>query len=147
MPAREPAVLKLVLLDESIPRQVAQPLREAGYEVSTVEQAGLKGLKNGELLRAAQGRFDVLLTADQSMHAQQNLRGRRIAIVALPTNRRRAVLDRAADIADTIRAAAPGQHIRIAGDGTRTVTNNDDPAGSGADLPPVTPFSFGGGEG
>ncbi|GAA0573547.1 hypothetical protein GCM10009416_10260 [Craurococcus roseus] len=146
MPAREPAVLKSVLLDESIPRQVAQPLWEAGYEVSTVEQAGLKGLKNGELLRAAEGRFDVLLTADQSMHAQQNLRGRRIAIVALPTNRRSAVLDRAADIVDTIRAVAQGQHARVAGDGTRTVRDNDDPAGPHADLAPIKPFSFGGEE-
>lgn len=143
MPAREPAALKSVLLDESIPRQIAQPLREAGYEASTVEQVGLKGLKNGDLLRAAEGRFDVLLTADQGISAQQNLRGRRIAIVALPTNRRRAVLGRAADIADTIRATAPGQHVRIAGDGTRTVRDNDDPAGSRADLPPIPPFSFG----
>ena len=145
MPTAEPAALKRVLLDESIPRQIAQPLRQAGYEVSTVEQAGLKGRKNGELLRAAEGRFDVLLTADQGIHAQQNLRGRRLAIVALPTNRRRAVLDRAADIVNTIRAAAPGRHIRIAEDGRRTARDNDDPAGAHTDLPPVTPFRFGGG--
>jgi hypothetical protein len=144
VPAAERAALKAVLLDESIPWQIAQPLRAAGHEVSTVEQAGLKGFKNGDLLRAAEGRFDVLLTADQSIYAQQNLRGRRIAIVALPTNRRRAVLDRAADIADTIGAAAPGQHVRIAGDGTRTVRDNDDPAGPRSDLRPVKPFSFGG---
>lgn len=138
--------MKSVLLDESVPRQIAEPLRQAGYEVSTVEQAGLKGMKNGDLLRSAEGRFDVLLTADQSICAQQNLRGRRIAIVALPTNRRRAVLDRAADIVDTLRSVAPGQHGRIAGDGKRTVAGNDGPAGSSTDLPPVKPFSFGGGE-
>ena len=138
--------MKSVLLDESIPRQIAEPLRRVGYEVSTVEQAGLKGLRNGDLLRAAESRFDVLLTADQGIPAQQNLRGRRIAIVALPTNRRRAVLDRAEDIVDTLRAATPGQHVRIAGDGTRTVRDNDDPAGPRADLPPVKRFSFGGGE-
>lgn len=136
--------MKSVLLDESVPRQIAEPLRQAGYQVSTIEQAGLKGTKNGELLRAAEGRFDVLLTADQSVAAQQNLRGRRLTIVALPTNRRRAVLDRAADIAATIRAAALGQHVWIAGDGTRTATDNDDPGGPPADLPPVSPFSFGG---
>jgi hypothetical protein len=126
--------LKSVLLDESIPRQIAEPLRRAGYEVSTVEQAGLKGLRNGDLLRAAESRFDVLLTADQGIPAQQNLRGRC------------AVLDRAEDIVDTLRAATPGRHVRIAGDGTRTVRDNDDPAGPRADLPPVKRFSFGGGE-
>jgi hypothetical protein len=56
--------LRAVLLDESMPRQIAEPLRQAGYEVSTGEQAGLKAVKNGELLRAAEGRFGVLLTAD-----------------------------------------------------------------------------------
>jgi predicted nuclease of predicted toxin-antitoxin system len=136
--------LRAVLLDESVPRQIAEPLRQAGYEVSTVEQAGLKGLKNGDLLRAAEGRFDVLLTADQSIHAQQNLRGQHITIAALPTNRRRAVLDRAADIVDTLQAVAPGQHVRIAGGGRRTVSGNDDPAGSSISLPPVKPFNFGG---
>ena len=88
----------------------------------------------------------MLLTADQGIHAQQNLRGRRLAIVALPTNRRRAVLDRAADIVNTIRAAAPGRHIRIAEDGRRTAGDNDDPASAHTDPPPVTPFRFGGGD-
>lgn len=131
------------MLDESIPRQVAEPLRQAGYEVSTVEQAGLKGVKNGELLRTAEGAFEVLLTADQSVFAQQNLRGRRLAIVAIPTNRRRALLDRTADIAATIRQTQPGWCVLVAGDGTRTVRLNDDPTESPADLPPIPPFSFG----
>lgn len=135
-----------VLLDESMPRQIAEPLRAAGCEVSTVEQAGLKGRRNGELLRAAEGRFDVLLTADQSIHAQQNLRGRRIAIVALPTNRRRSVLDRAAEIAAIVREAGPGQCVVVAGDGSRTARANDDPTGAPVVLPPVPPFSFGKGD-
>lgn len=135
--------MRTVLLDESLPRQIAGPLQEAGYEVSTVEQAGLKGRKNGELLRAAEGRFDVLLTADQSIHAQQNLRGRRLTIVALPTNRRRSVLGRAADIVATIREAGPAGCVVIAGDGTRTIRANDDPNGPSTDLPPIPPFTFG----
>ena len=114
MPAAEPAALKAVLLDESMPRQVAEPLRQAGCEVSTVEQAGLKGRMNGELLRMAEGRFDVLLTTDQDLYAHQNPRRRRITIVALPTNGRRPVLDRAADIAATIREAGPGPRVLLA---------------------------------
>lgn len=52
-----------LLLDECVPR----PLRRyfAEYRVSTVEQAGFKGLKNGLLLAAASEEFDVLVTVDK----------------------------------------------------------------------------------
>jgi hypothetical protein len=41
-------------------------------------------LSNGELLRAAENAgFDVLLTADQGFAYQQNLTGRKIAVVVL----------------------------------------------------------------
>jgi hypothetical protein len=43
-------------------------------------------LTNGDLLAEAErAGFDVLLTADKNMRYQQNLRGRRIAIVVLST--------------------------------------------------------------
>jgi hypothetical protein len=41
--------------------------------VFTVEDAGLKGLKNGDLLRAAAAQFEVLITVDSKMPFQQNL--------------------------------------------------------------------------
>ena len=47
---------------------------------------GWGNLKNGDLLRAAEGQFDVLITADQNLKYQQNLQNRRIAIVVVPTN-------------------------------------------------------------
>lgn len=51
-----------VLLDECVPR----PLREElpGHDVKTVAESGWSGAKNGELLRLAAQRFDVLLTVD-----------------------------------------------------------------------------------
>jgi predicted nuclease of predicted toxin-antitoxin system len=60
-----------VLLDECCP----QPLRTAlsGAEIFTVDMAKLKGLKNGELVKAAEASFDVLITADKSLRYQQNL--------------------------------------------------------------------------
>jgi hypothetical protein len=42
---------------------------------------------NGDLLRPADGSFDVFVVADKNMRYQQNLGGRHIAIVELPTNR------------------------------------------------------------
>jgi len=44
-------------------------------------------MKNGELLAALEGRFDMLITADKNLRYQQNLTGRKLAIVELPTNR------------------------------------------------------------
>ena len=54
-----------ILLDESLPRRLGFEL--AGHDVSTVQQAGWTGLKNGELLRQAKGQFDVLVTGDQNI--------------------------------------------------------------------------------
>jgi hypothetical protein len=54
-----------------------------GHDVYTVDEAGLKGLKNGNLLRAAAGKFDVLITVDKSLSYQQNLSLFDLAILVL----------------------------------------------------------------
>jgi hypothetical protein len=70
-----------VLLDECVTRLIKRDL--SGHDVGTVEQAGLKGLKNSALLRAAAARFDVLLTVDQGIPYQQNLGSIGIAVIIL----------------------------------------------------------------
>ncbi len=70
-----------VLLDECVTRLIKFDL--LGYEVHTVEQAGMKGLKNSELLRSASGQYDVLITVDQNIAYQQNLKSLRIAVLIL----------------------------------------------------------------
>ena len=47
---------------------------------------GLGGIKNGDLLQLAEGAFDLFITSDQNLRYQQNLTGRRIAILELSTN-------------------------------------------------------------
>ena len=54
-----------LLLDECVTRYRKRDL--IGHDVSTVDEAGFKGLKNGALLRAADGNFDVLVTVDKSI--------------------------------------------------------------------------------
>ncbi len=54
-----------LLLDESLPRRLAQRLTAA--EVDTVFDRGWSGLKNGELLRTAEREYDVFVTADQNL--------------------------------------------------------------------------------
>ena len=59
-----------LLLDECAPRRLTKCF--PGHVVSTIEQAGLKGLKNGALLLAASVDFDVLVTVDKNIEYQQN---------------------------------------------------------------------------
>jgi len=51
-----------LLLDECVTHSLKRDL--AGHEVHTVADAGLKGLENGELLKAAAGVYEVLVTVD-----------------------------------------------------------------------------------
>ena len=69
-----------ILIDECIDEKLRHSL--AGHDCQTARYAGLAGLKNGELLTAADAAgFEVFLTVDQSIQYQQNLADRKIAIV------------------------------------------------------------------
>jgi hypothetical protein len=71
-----------VLLDENLDHALRTLLGR--HEVVTSAYMGWAGLKNGELLRAAEDSgIDVLLTGDQTLNYEQSLVGRRLAIVAL----------------------------------------------------------------
>ena len=54
-------------------------------DISTVQEMGWAGVRNGELLRRAEEHFDVFVTADQNLRYQQNLSGRKLAILVLPS--------------------------------------------------------------
>ena len=58
-----------MLLDECVPRRLKRDF--IGHEVSTTDEAGFKGLKNGNLLRTASEEFDVLITVDKNIEHQQ----------------------------------------------------------------------------
>jgi hypothetical protein len=73
-----------VLLDECTPRVVKKRLPK--LNIQTVQEMGWSGLKNGELLAAAEGHFDVFVTTDKNLRYQQNLQGRQLAVLLLPSN-------------------------------------------------------------
>ena len=73
-----------ILLDESVPYLLK--LRLPQLNISTVQEMGWAGVQNGELLRRAEELFDVLVTADRNLRYQQNLSGRKLAILLLPSN-------------------------------------------------------------
>jgi predicted nuclease of predicted toxin-antitoxin system len=102
-----------VLLDEGVPRHLADPLSAAGLSVSAYPNSW-KQITNGELLNLAEKQgFDVLVTNDKNMSVQQNLRGRRIALIVLPTNLRRKVMELAPKVLNAIRRVRPGQCIVV----------------------------------
>jgi hypothetical protein len=70
-----------LLLDESLPRPLAGLL--IGHDVRTVTQMAWTSLNNGALLRQAAATFDALLTADQNVEFQQNLKTLPMAVVVL----------------------------------------------------------------
>ncbi len=75
-----------IILDESTPQKL-RLLIEGSHEVVTTWFRGWSGLKNGALLTAAEeAGFDLFITADQELGYQQNLRGRKIAVLILSTN-------------------------------------------------------------
>jgi hypothetical protein len=67
--------------------QKASPDR--GHECVTVQQAGWAGKKNGELLDLADSLFEVFVTLDTNVQYQQNLAGRKIAIVVIHSSSNR----------------------------------------------------------
>lgn len=70
-----------LLLDECVTNYLKPDF--VGHSVSTIDEAGFKGLKNGKLLAAASPMFDVLVTVDQNLRFQQNIKNFDIAILVL----------------------------------------------------------------
>jgi hypothetical protein len=69
---------------------------------------------NGDLLHVAEeAGFEVLLTTDNGLAYQQNLKGRKIAIVVLSRNKWRIVQRMIRKIAAAVDAAEPGSYVII----------------------------------
>lgn len=70
-----------ILLDEDLPRRLAALL--VGHAVSTVQQSGWTGIKNGKLLGLAASKFDAFLTMDGNLEFQQNIATLPIAVLVV----------------------------------------------------------------
>jgi hypothetical protein len=86
----------------------------AGFAVESVAEAGWAGLTNGHLIAAAeQAGFEVMITADQNIRYQQNLTGRRLALVVLTTNNWETIREYGMGILGAVEAATPGSYATI----------------------------------
>jgi hypothetical protein len=103
----------LILFDHGTPKGLARAL--PGHTIITAQARGWDRLDNGALLSAAEETgLDLLLTTDRRIRYQQNLAGRKIAIVVLTGatkwSRVRLHFER---IAATVNAATPGSYTEV----------------------------------
>ena len=102
----------LVLFDHGTPRGLAHSL--TGHTVNEAKAHGWDRLSNGELLAEAEkAGFEVLVTPDKNIRYQQNLEGRRIAIVVLG-NPLWPILRLHADLVlSAVNATTPGSYAEV----------------------------------
>jgi hypothetical protein len=91
------------------------PLRRAltAHEVSTAFEMGWSNLENGDLLRAAEGRFEVFITTDQNLRYQQDLGGRQLAILVLPTTNWLEIQRHQDEVAAAVNSMRPGEYREL----------------------------------
>jgi hypothetical protein len=70
-------------------------------------------LDNGALLAAAELQFDALVTTDQNLRYQQNLSGRRLAILVLPTTNWRRIQEHQAEVIAAVNALRPADYVEL----------------------------------
>jgi hypothetical protein len=101
-----------VLLDQGTPVPIRGFLEDR--HVSTAANEAWDQLKNGDLLDAAEAAgFDVILTTDKNMRYQQNLSGRRIAIVVLGKQQWPELRKHVSLVIDALNCVTPGTLIEV----------------------------------
>ena len=96
-----------ILFDQNVPRPLQRYL--AAHDVMRTDQLGWSELQNGELLRVAEdAAFEVLLSGDKTLPSEQNMTGRRIAVVCMSDNHWPIVKHHVTAIVDAIGMAQPG---------------------------------------
>ena len=102
----------LILFDQATPVPIRSFLE--GHTVRTAAQQGWDKLRNGDLLTAAEeAGFDILLTTDKNMRYQQNLEGRKIAIVVLGQQQWPQLRPHIERVIEAVNAATPGSLAEV----------------------------------
>jgi len=101
-----------VLFDQATPVPIRFFLE--GHTVSTSAHEGWDRLQNGELLNAAEAAaFDVLVTTDKNMRYQQNLTGRKIAVIVLGKQQWPEVRPHVHLVVAAVNAATRGIYVEV----------------------------------
>ena len=98
-----------ILLDHCVPAPLVKML--PGHQSQTAFDLGWEKLRNGELIEAAQNTgLDLLLPSDKNLRYQQNLSGRRLAILVLPTNNWGVLRNMTDEIVNAVATMQPGEY-------------------------------------
>jgi hypothetical protein len=101
-----------VLFDQGTPLPLRESLGE--HDTSTAYERGWSTLKNSDLLDAAEREgFEVLLTTDQNLRHQQNIRACSIAIVVLRTTSWPRIQRDIPAVVRAINSAVPGSYVEV----------------------------------
>jgi hypothetical protein len=106
----------LLLLNECVPRPLRRDL--VGHDVRHVVDMGWSSKRNGELLRLMVAEhFEALLTVDQNLEFQQNLRalGIGVVLVLAKTNRVKELRPLVPQILAALNRVTAGELIRVGG--------------------------------
>jgi len=99
------------LIDECLPIQVRNFFDS--HEAVTVAHMGWRSMPDPDLLIAAERNgFDIFLTADAGIPYSHDLAGWHLAVVAVPTNRRKVLEGMSKVLENAVEGARPGEfHI------------------------------------
>ncbi len=101
-----------ILFDNGTPKPIARSL--PGHEITYARQIGWHELENGELIeRAEEAGYEVLLSTDKNIRYQQNLTGRKIALVVLGNQQWPLVKLHLEKITAAVEAWTPGSYVEV----------------------------------
>ena len=100
-----------ILFDHGTPAPVRRQL--AGHEIATAYEKGWAKLSNGDLLAAAEKSFAAFITTDKNLRYQQNLAGRRLAILVLPTTSWPEIQRNVNKVIESVNALKPGDFVEL----------------------------------
>ncbi len=101
-----------VLFDHSAPAPLRFRLKS--HVVTEAKDLGWERLSNGDLLNVAESEgFEVFVTADKNLRYQQNLTGRKIAIVVIGNAQWKVLRQYAARVVSAVDQAAPGSFVEV----------------------------------
>lgn len=102
----------LVLFDQGTPVPIRPFL--IGHTVKTAAEQGWSTLSNGNLLNAAEtAGFEILVTTDKNFIYQQNLQGRKIAIVVLGQQQWPVLRVHVQAVVDAVNTVLPGSYVVV----------------------------------
>jgi predicted nuclease of predicted toxin-antitoxin system len=101
-----------ILIDECLPVQLRHIF--VGHDARTIVHMSWRSLNNGQLLAAAEReQFDIFITADARIPTTHDIAGSHLAVVVVPTNRRKILDQITSAILDAVTQAKPGEVLIV----------------------------------